>query len=345
MKVIVIGGFLGSGKTTTLRNLGKYLVGNGHKVAIIVNEIGEVGVDGEAIEGSGLISKELTSGCICCTLRISMEYTLQTLVDEYDPDVVIIEPTGIAFPMQIKEHLSLMDVKDLSFAPVVSLVDASRLTMEINQVPVFIANQIKESEIVCINKIDVVDAGTVAFVTKTVSELNPKALIIQMSARNMDDRFHMFMELLTGESQAEYTGSDMNSIEMSGVGSYSGEYIITGETIPDDRAVPMMKAILSEIKTGLQAINPDFIGHVKLSSRFGDSLIKASLTSAREDPFVEIIGEGASDEQHLKFLSAVTNVQKNQIVPVVDKAIEDILTRENAGFEKKARQGQKLITL
>ncbi|MDW7733198.1 MAG: GTP-binding protein [Methanolobus sp.] len=335
MKIIIIGGFLGSGKTTTLRNLGKHLIAKGHKIAIIVNEIGEVGIDGETISDSGLVTKELTSGCICCSLRISMEFTLQTLVEEYNPDIVIIEPTGIAFPMQIKEHIELMDLEDLSFAPVVSLVDASRIKMEIGQIPVFIANQIREAEIVCINKIDLVDSETIAAATRTVMQLNPDAIVVEFSAMKADAKFQLFLDLLAGESETEYTGSDLNSIEMSGVGSYSGEYSLDAPDLHPDRVTSMLVHLLSDIKERLQEINPEFIGHVKMTLKFKEGLIKANLTSAHGDPFVEILDETVDGEQHLRFLSAVTLVPKDQLVGIIDGAIENVLKTEGIDFEKK----------
>ncbi len=345
MKIIIIGGFLGSGKTTALRNLGRHLVEKGHKIAIIVNEIGEVGVDGETISGTGLVTKELTSGCICCSLRISMEYTLQTLVEEYDPDVVIIEPTGIAFPMQIKEHIELMDVEDVSFAPVVSMVDASRINMEISQVPTFIANQIKESEIVCINKIDLVDMETVASVTRTVMQLNPGAMVIEFSAKKMDDNFRMFIDLLAGESEARHTGADLDSIEMSGVGSYSAEYSLRADNLHADRITSMLVHLLEEIRSRLQEINPEFIGHVKMTLRFREGLIKANLTSAHGEPFVEILDETGDDEQHLKLLSAVTLVPRDKLAGVIECSLSKVLEKEGISFEKKAQPGQKPIVL
>ena len=79
MKIMIIGGFLGSGKTTTLLNVGKHLSEEGHKIAIIVNEIGEVGVDGVTLSKSGIVTKELTSGCTCCTLKFDMERTIEAL--------------------------------------------------------------------------------------------------------------------------------------------------------------------------------------------------------------------------------------------------------------------------
>ena len=71
MKVMIIGGFLGSGKTTTILKLSRRLNDSGKRIAIIVNEIGEIGLDGDTLSGTGITTEELTSGCICCTLKIS----------------------------------------------------------------------------------------------------------------------------------------------------------------------------------------------------------------------------------------------------------------------------------
>jgi len=79
MLTLVVGGFLGSGKTTTIINTGKYLVDKGHKVAIIVNEIGEIGIDGDIIKKFGFDTKEITNGCICCSLKMGLRSTVITL--------------------------------------------------------------------------------------------------------------------------------------------------------------------------------------------------------------------------------------------------------------------------
>ncbi|MDK2825948.1 MAG: hypothetical protein PWQ44_1125 [Methanolobus sp.] len=334
MKVIIIGGFLGSGKTTTLRNLGKHLIDKGHKIAIIVNEVGEVGVDGETISSSGLVTKELTSGCICCSLKVSMEFTLDTLIEDYNPDVVIIEPTGIAFPLQIKEHIELMDLGELSFAPVVTIIDASRFGAEWKQIPKFIENQIKESEIVCINKIDLVDRETIASSTQKALEINPDAIVVEFSAKNADDKFERFMDLLTGESDLHQEREDMNSMEVSGVGSYAGEYSITSNGKDVDKITSMLVHMLVDIKDKVKEINPDFVGHVKISFKSSSGLVKGSLTSSDGEPVVEILDEKGNGDEHIKFLSAVTKVEKEKLVKIVDSCIQANLKKEAVEFEK-----------
>ena len=135
MKIMIIGGFLGSGKTTTILKISRQFRDAGKRIAIIVNEIGEIGLDGDILTNPDIVTKELTSGCICCTLRISMQYTLQTLEEEFKPDIVIIEPTGIAFPGQIREEIETMGLSELSFAPVVTLVDPGRFGTEAKEIP------------------------------------------------------------------------------------------------------------------------------------------------------------------------------------------------------------------
>ncbi|WP_321420638.1 GTP-binding protein [uncultured Methanomethylovorans sp.] len=337
MKVMIIGGFLGSGKTTTLLSLGRHMVEIGHKVAIIVNEIGEVGVDGETLSGSGLIAKELTSGCICCTLKISMEYTLQTLEEEYDPDVLIVEPTGIALPLQIKEHVALMGLSDLSFAPVVTIVDASRFTMELSQVPKFIVTQIEEAEILCVNKIDLVDRELLSDVTGRLMDLNPNALIVEFSARQADSQFMKFIDLLAGEGSARQAGESINSIELSQVSSYSGKYFIDDHGLDRVDMVSMVLKILEEVKKNIQLINPAFIGHVKISLSLGKNLVKGSLTSSLGQPLVELL-ESSGQDRELKFLSAVTHVSKPDLVNIIGSAIRGNLEKVHVKYKSSNKE-------
>jgi G3E family GTPase len=341
MKVIIIGGFLGSGKTTTLMNLSKHLTEQGHKIAIIVNEVGEIGVDGETMSVGGLVTKELTSGCICCTLLTSMGETLEALMEDYNPDIVIIEPTGIAFPFQIKEGIEELNIEGLTFAPVVSLVDASRMTMELKQIPVFIVNQIKESEIVCINKIDLVDPETVTLVSNNMLQLNPDTILVEFSAKNADAKFNTFIDLLTGESKAVHKSEHLNSIEMSGVGSYAGEYLLKADGLTSDKITTMLVHLLTDLKEELKQLNPDFIGHIKMTFKFSGGLIKANLTSVHGDPYVEILEEVEEDEQHLKFLSAITKVSKEDLKRIVNGSIQKILSDEGIGFEQLEHEGHK----
>ncbi|MDD3042257.1 MAG: GTP-binding protein [Methanosarcinaceae archaeon] len=329
MKCMIIGGFLGSGKTTTIRKLLETLEKQGKKTAIIVNEIGEIGIDGDTVSGNGVETRELTSGCICCSLRISLQETLKTLRKEHSPDIVIIEPTGIAFPAQIRDTISDMGLSDLAFAPIVTLVDASRLITEPEKLQNFMRNQIEDAELLAINKADLVDKERLLEIGVFLRRLNPKARMLHFSAREGGEEFEKFRGML-GDSGRENTakkGAERNSITMSGVSAYSSEFKIGNREISPENAISISGQILENIRDEARKLNPEFTGHIKLSFTHQDARIKGSVTSAYESPEIEILkqtgktGKPGSKRSKIKVLSALTDVPGEELAELVDAAV------------------------
>ena len=182
MMVCLISGFLGSGKTTLLIKLAKRLGEKKKRVAVVVNELGEVGVDGAVIDAYGLRSVELTEGCICCSLSGSLMYTLQTIAKEYKPDVIFIEPTGVALPNKINDIVrrSMIDA-DKNYGMVI--VDAFRVQKISRECELFFRRQIEGEDMIVINKIELVNDHTLQEVRELVSSLNPKGTIMEISAK------------------------------------------------------------------------------------------------------------------------------------------------------------------
>ncbi|MEL4306412.1 GTP-binding protein [Methanococcoides sp. LMO-2] len=341
---MIIGGFLGSGKTTTLLKLGKHLSETGHKIAIIVNEIGEIGLDGDTLSSTGIVTEELTSGCICCTLKISMEYTLSQLSDDFQPDVIIIEPTGIAFPRQIKEDIALMKIDDLSFAPIVNIVDGTRFNTEIKQTPKFIVTQIEDAEILCINKVDIAEKEKVAEVRNFLEEINPEAEVIEFSAKEADEKFQRLIDLLAGKSKEREAREAINSIEASEVSSYSGELVIKDCELEEQKAEKYATDVLTSISKQVRLINPNFVGHIKIAMEYPGTLMKASITSSESVPNIEFF-ETKGKDCSLKFLSAVTNVEKEDLVKIVEGTIKEHLLQEEIPFSNKVKNLQTINIL
>jgi len=366
IKIIIIGGFLGSGKTTSILNVGKHLSETGQKVAIIVNEIGEIGIDGDTISSLGIEAKELTSGCICCTLKIDMQFTLANLAKEFKPDIILIEPTGIAFPKQIKDDLAQMNIADtpnipyMTFAPIVNLVDGDRFNTEIKQIPRFIVTQLKDAEIVGINKIDIADKDRIKDVRATVKNINPKAQILEFSARNNDEQFQTFLSLLSGDS-SENDGTKgeisekINSVEMSEVSTYSAEFDILSQDLNQNIATTISKNILKEVKNRVLSLdlnsnsnsNPDFIGHIKISMDYPNEMLKASLTSSKGSPQIDIFEKNENTQCKLKILSAVAKVPKDELIEFVENSIHESFTKESIDIKKVESQcnTQQLIDI
>lgn len=166
-------------------DLGKRLGQKKKKVAIIVNEVGEVGVDGALIDSYGLNSVELTEGCICCSLSGSLQNTLRTIAKEYKADFVFIEPTGIALPSKINNLIrtSLVEYDDKL---AICVVDAYRAEKIYREAELFFRRQIEDVDIVALNKCDLVDNGVLTSVGDLVQGLNPKAQVLVTSAKRGD---------------------------------------------------------------------------------------------------------------------------------------------------------------
>src|SRR5512142_315566 len=121
MYVDVIGGFLGSGKTTTILNLLRQRAVNPSRTVLLVNEFGKIGVDGALLTGEGSAVRELASGCICCSLRADFIVQIEEIATLYAPDHLVVEPSGIASMRDILQALT-----DPRIAP---LVDGLRTVL------------------------------------------------------------------------------------------------------------------------------------------------------------------------------------------------------------------------
>lgn len=338
MQIMIIGGFLGSGKTTTILKISRQLRDAGKRVAIIVNEIGEIGLDGDILTNPDIITEELTSGCICCTLRISMQYTLQTLEEEFKPDVVIIEPTGIAFPGQIREEIESMGLSEISFSPVVILVDPGRFGIEAKEIPKFIETQIREAEILCINKIDTTPAETIQSTEKMLLEINYEARILRFSAKLGGEQFERLLLHLEVPGLKKASEEKKNSVELSEVSAYSLLYILKSGNLTPEEGMSLIEDSLLNIRDRVLEINPEFVGHVKLSLKLTESTVKGSVTSSKELPQVELFRNKGSEKAELRLLSAITKVPKDKLVEIVESTLEEKLCKSGINFEKKVKR-------
>ena len=182
MIICLISGFLGSGKTTLMIDLGKRLGRKGKRVAIIVNEVGEVGVDGALIDAYGLNSVELTEGCICCSLSGSLQNTLRVVANDYKADIIFIEPTGIALPSKINGIIRTSMVEHESKLGI-CVVDAFRAPRIYQEAELFFRRQIEDVDLVAVNKMELVTPEQLVEVEELVGRLNPKATVLRMSAK------------------------------------------------------------------------------------------------------------------------------------------------------------------
>lgn len=190
MKLLILGGFLGSGKTSLILSLAHYLVeretGERNKLVIIENEIGEIGIDNKVLNSDGLTVKELFAGCMCCTLASDLITTLLEIAERINPRWVIFEPTGLAYPSRIIETITKYG-KGIESITNVTVVDAERWNELSEIAPVLVHNQLKGCDFILVNKIDLVGADELKNIVEQVKEDNSDASLYQVSAQKEID--------------------------------------------------------------------------------------------------------------------------------------------------------------
>lgn len=181
MHVDLINGFLGAGKTTLLINLLENAVSD-EKVAVLVNEFGAVGIDGDLLTGHGADVVELPNGCICCTLKADLRNQIKEIAETYKPDRLYIEPTGAATIKNLMGILGSLSLeKYIDNIRVVLIIDASTFTESYRVNRGFVETQLEMAQVVIINKCDRVDAEELAVVTDLVKKINYSGQVLLTS--------------------------------------------------------------------------------------------------------------------------------------------------------------------
>jgi G3E family GTPase len=174
MKTTIVCGVLGAGKTTFLRNILRH---GFDKTVVLVNDFGSSGIDGDILTSDGIDTIELPSGCICCTLRFDLITTVTKIIEQFKPDYLFIEPSGIASPSGVIDVLDTLNIRPVA---VVGIVDATEFIEAYNtdMYGWFFKSQVTRSDVILVNKTDLVDDQKTEATLRLVEGLNQNAVII-----------------------------------------------------------------------------------------------------------------------------------------------------------------------
>ena len=181
MFTCIVGGFLGTGKTTLLMKIAGRCRRTGITVAILVNEMGEVGIDGATMKAEGYDAVELPDGCICCTLSGSLQNALKAIDRDIHPDILIIEPTGLAFPHKVKELVRTSCI-DSDRTVIVGLADAKRFDDIMKQKEEFFKRQLHASDLLIMTKADLCNKEELQRISDALRYMHPGRDVIPLSA-------------------------------------------------------------------------------------------------------------------------------------------------------------------
>lgn len=186
VKVDIISGFLGAGKTTLIKNLFKSSMKN-EKVVLIENEFGEIGVDGTFLKESGVEIKEINSGCICCSLVGDFSSSMKEVVEKFNPDRIIIEPSGVGRLSDIIKAVEKVE-EELKINIVATVVDGGKCKMYHKNFGEFYNDQIAQAKTVIVSKTEKLSESKINDALEIIRELNPDVTVITTPVSELDPK-------------------------------------------------------------------------------------------------------------------------------------------------------------
>ena len=174
-RIDIFSGFLGAGKTTLIRKLIAEAY-KGEKLVLIENEFGEIAIDGGFLRDAGVEITEMNSGCICCTLVGDFEKALKKVMDEYKPDRIIIEPSGVG---KLSDFARAVEkVEGTSIGAKVTVVDAGKCRMYMRNFGEFFNDQVANADLIVMSRTDTAPESKILAASELLRKLNPTAGLI-----------------------------------------------------------------------------------------------------------------------------------------------------------------------
>ncbi len=176
-KVDIFSGFLGAGKTTLIKKLIEEAY-KGEQVVLIENEFGEIGIDGGFLKDAGVQINEMNSGCICCSLVGDFGKALKKVIDDYKPDRILIEPSGVGKLSDIITAVENLDLEDVKLNGFTTVVDAKKAKVYMKNFGEFYNNQVEHASSIILSHTQDIDDEKLATVVKLLREHNEHATVI-----------------------------------------------------------------------------------------------------------------------------------------------------------------------
>jgi Ni2+-binding GTPase involved in maturation of urease and hydrogenase len=278
-RIVLIGGFLGAGKTTLINKAARKLNDSGKSIALITNDQGEALVDTQFSRGNGFETAEVLRGCFCCRFPDFMQGA-KGLVGKSRPDFIIAEPVGSCTDLQatVLAPLRVLYHNEFTVAPLMVLVDSSRLSsdeIEAKTIGGYLRkHQIEEAEYVVLSKVDMISKARLQEIIKAIGELNPKARVLPYSAvtgKGIDDVIKVINSDLKSTGIPVDVNYDTYAEAEAELGWYNGRIAFQASRMD---AYDLGNRVLRQIAEGY---DPQDVAHVKVMLKSKCNAVKMSL--------------------------------------------------------------------
>ena len=215
-KIDIISGFLGAGKTTLIKKLIKEAL-SGQKLVLIENEFGEIGIDGGFLKEAGIEITEMNSGCICCTLVGDFGTALRDVITKYEPDRIIIEPSGVGKLSDVIKAVADVkkDFDTVELNSFIAVVDAGKTTMYMKNFGEFFNDQIENANTIVLSRTGKTSESKLEKAVAAIKEHNDKAVIVTTDWESLTgEQILETMEKVAGEvKDLLFTNEELESCE------------------------------------------------------------------------------------------------------------------------------------
>jgi G3E family GTPase len=198
MRLLLFAGFLGSGKTTIILTLARRAAACGARLCVIVNEVGEVGIDGEVLRIGDLEVVEISAGCICCQIGSDLVRALRELDEEFHPDLVIVEASGIATPAGALDAIHRYPPPSLAGIETVTVVDPTRFEALYEVLTPLIESQLTGADRLVITRVDEASEAEVEAAWAAAARHAPAAPLYVVDATREESLAGLVADVLAG---------------------------------------------------------------------------------------------------------------------------------------------------
>lgn len=212
LKIDIVSGFLGAGKTTFIERLLKTKLKD-EKVVLIENEYGEVSVDTDILKDTKIEIRELSQGCICCSLVGDFSKSLKTIIDTYNPDRILIEPSGVGKLSDIIKAVASTGLQE-NVNSLVCLVDAKKAKMYERNFGEFFVDQIESAHTVILSRTDIAKEEVIATAVEIVRKHNDKAVVVTTPINSLSDED--LIKAYEGVHEDLFEGIDLDHLHENG---------------------------------------------------------------------------------------------------------------------------------